>query len=77
MKGFGFELTEQHFINIDTLICEYCGEQATGYDRVNSKLGYLLNNIVPCCWICNMMKSSKNVKDFLKHIEKIHFHTTA
>lgn len=28
-----------------------------GIDRVNSKIGYTLGNVVPCCKKCNTVKS--------------------
>lgn len=43
-----------------------------GIDRVDSDKHYSLDNCVPCCDICNMMKLDSNVDTFLSHIEKIH-----
>lgn len=42
-----------------------------GLDRVNNNIGYTVENCVPCCWICNEMKSNKNKEDFIEHIRKI------
>ena len=42
-----------------------------GIDRVNNKLGYNINNIVPCCEICNKMKLTMTQEDFILHIRKI------
>ncbi len=73
-KGFGFELTGKHFDELENAICYYCGDAATGFDRVDSKKGYLLTNVVPCCSPCNMMKNAVTVKDFIGKIKKIHSH---
>jgi len=45
-----------------------------GIDRIENTLGYLKNNIVPCCSLCNFMKGSKTVTEFLSHVEKIKEH---
>ena len=42
-----------------------------GIDRLNSKLGYFLDNCVPCCATCNTMKMSLGEKEFITHINKI------
>ena len=42
-----------------------------GLDRMVPLKGYVLNNVVPCCTQCNMMKWILSKEDFLKHIEKI------
>ena len=71
-KGFVFDLQESDFEVLHELACNYCGDNATGYDRVNSKLGYLKTNIVPACSSCNMMKNAVNVNDFISKIKQIH-----
>ena len=53
--------------------CHYCGEQliyhkhsknwgkvltrAHQLDRKNNEEGYTKNNVIPCCWTCNRLKS--------------------
>lgn len=42
-----------------------------GIDRINSREGYLLDNVQPCCWRCNYMKREKSQDDFLRHARRI------
>ncbi len=51
---------------------EHSAYTYNGLDRVDNKQGYVINNLVPCCGICNKMKHVLNYKDFLNHIAKIH-----
>lgn len=43
-----------------------------GIDRVDSTLPYVASNCVPCCKICNIMKSNLTVNEFLDHVKKIY-----
>ena len=43
-----------------------------GIDRINSSLGYIKENCVPCCNKCNRMKSDFTKAEFLEHVEKIY-----
>jgi hypothetical protein len=70
-KGFGFELTEKHFDELIDASCYYCEGTPSGFDRVDSKKGYLLSNVVPCCYRCNMMKNTMSINDFTTHILKV------
>lgn len=45
-----------------------------GIDRVNNKEGYILSNCVPCCFICNKIKHTMELSDFIKNIENIYLH---
>ncbi|NCB97235.1 MAG: hypothetical protein EOM36_02595 [Bacteroidia bacterium] len=45
-----------------------------GIDRVNNTLGYTIENIVPCCSLCNSMKSTLSSESFLAHIKQIILH---
>jgi hypothetical protein len=65
--------------------CSYCGRigtnyfnptndweerfEYTGLDRVDSSVGYLESNVVPCCKSCNRAKSDMSVEDFYQWIE--------
>lgn len=47
-------------------------EYFNGIDRIDSSKGYILDNCVPCCSICNRMKSDFSQDFFLDHINKIY-----
>lgn len=43
-----------------------------GVDRIDSLKGYSIDNCVPCCSLCNQMKSNLSQEIFLRQIEKIY-----
>jgi len=55
--------------------CHYCGSQlnssGSGLDRIDSKLGYTITNVVACCKLCNQAKMDLNQPQFIEHILKI------
>ena len=74
-----FDLKIEEFDLITSKPCHYCGEydsyqdmKYTGVDRIDSSKGYFFENCVPCCEVCNRMKSDSNIVDFLEKIKKIH-----
>ena len=78
-RGIPFDLTIEQFDLITSKPCHYCGEcdvyedmTFTGVDRMDSSKGYIFNNCVPCCRICNSMKSDLDLDVFLKKINKIY-----
>jgi hypothetical protein len=71
-RGFSFDLTLSQFSGLRSKCCNYCGsKKLSGVDRVDSRLGYSLDNCVPCCGICNMMKGTLSVDKFMKVIDRI------
>jgi len=42
-----------------------------GIDRIDSKLGYSKNNVLPCCWVCNRIKNNTSAMEFLCHVQKM------
>lgn len=85
-KGVEFLLTLEEFSQITQQPCDYCGSPpvhpyrygrnngpyiANGVDRVNSSKGYCVKNVVPCCKVCNYMKNTLSVEDFIRHVHKI------
>ena len=75
-RGFEFLLTLEKFTEIISKFCIYCGEneKPRGIDRVDNLLGYTIENSVPSCNSCNMMKKIMTKEEFLSHIEKIYLH---
>lgn len=45
-----------------------------GIDRKNNNLGYVIDNVVPCCKICNYAKNTMNYKEFLEWVSTVHKH---
>ena len=47
-------------------------QELNGVDRIDSNKGYTKDNCVPCCKICNQMKSNIDIGTFLTQISKIY-----
>lgn len=45
-----------------------------GIDRVDNSIGYVLENCVACCKMCNLMKLDNSESNFLKQIKLIYEH---
>lgn len=71
LRGLIFDIENDKFTQISQDHCYYCGKQGTpdcpiGVDRVNSDIGYINNNCVPCCCYCNFSKSDMEKDEFIK-----------
>ena len=86
-RNLEWNLTEEQFANLINKNCYYCGELPSkrqsvsyktdyelvnGIDRIDSIKGYTIDNCVPCCSKCNLMKNNLKKEDFLQHISKIY-----
>ena len=56
-RNHEFYLTKYEFETLIISNCAYCGKQGGGIDRIDSKIGYLLGNCLPCCKRCNNKKN--------------------
>lgn len=86
LRNYEFTLSIDNFLDIIVKPCIYCGDSLgqvkrnrsnngvfryTGIDRYDNSGGYTIENSVPCCRICNRIKTDMEV-DFMKnHIEKM------
>lgn len=78
-RNLCFDLTLDEFKDITSQPCTYCGEFSvyfnnigiSGVDRIDSSKGYIIGNVIPCCEMCNKMKSNYNVYDWLNKIKTI------
>lgn len=86
-KNLEFALQEETLDFFFKSPCAYCGKVETntckglgtssgdysyvGLDRINPFKGYTVDNVVPCCWLCNMMKNTLEEGTFLNHVNLI------
>ena len=80
-RGYEFDISRNHFKHVITSKCYFCGSDPVAYsdglvrngvDRLDNERGYLHNNIIACCKICNAMKRDHKYGDFIAHIDKIY-----
>jgi hypothetical protein len=85
-RGISFELTKEQFRELTQGSCFYCGVGPTqeivvpsgngsykynGIDRLNSNLGYAIENCVPACGVHNLMKLDMTVEQFLQACQAV------
>ena len=85
-RNYVFNLSKSEFLDIITSPCIYCGSSLdnelnrydfngsfkyTGIDRYDNSVGYTLENSVPCCKICNRIKTNMDVNFVFNHINKM------
>ena len=88
-KGLVFSLTIDTFSSLISMPCYYCGAapsnvarhdskyaqlKYSGIDRYLNDKGYTYSNSLPCCGICNTMKSNLSFEAFAGHISQITQH---
>jgi hypothetical protein len=86
-RNLSFNLKFEDFLDLIQEKCYYCDESPknlsgkgykggsffyNGIDRINSALGYELENCVTCCKICNKAKDILSQDEFYKWIFKLH-----
>lgn len=75
-RELAMELTKGEYIELISNPCHWCGgpldESGTQIDRLDSSLGYLKGNVVPCCGWCNVMKTDMPVDEFLSRVRNIY-----
>ena len=74
-RNIVFDIIEEEFTKLINDDCFYCGQSAipkrNGIDRVDNTKGYVLENLVPCCFKCNQLKGKLSVAELFNHIIKI------
>lgn len=67
------ELTLEEYQNLISMKCNYCGtKERIGIDRIDSSLGYSIDNSAPCCEDCNRMKLDHSLDVFKDKIKQIY-----
>jgi hypothetical protein len=76
-KGLECDMTKKNFEEISLLGCHYCGRKGpSGIDRIDSSIGHMKHNILPCCTSCNCMKNKMSYGAFLEHSSKVSKHVS-
>lgn len=72
-RGLEFDLTLEDFEYFWKQPCVYCGGeiQTIGLDRIDNDVGYTRENSIPCCSICNSMKSGQSLLAFIERCHRI------
>jgi hypothetical protein len=59
-RGKDWGLDEEMWTELISNPCYYCGgplgKRGIRLDRMDSRKGYVIGNVVPCCFRCNMIK---------------------
>jgi hypothetical protein len=87
-RNLEFQISETEFRKLTKQNCYYCGVEPkqiiktagngdyiyNGIDRLNNDIGYVYDNIVSCCGICNRDKNIMNASEFITMIDMIYNH---
>lgn len=87
-KGWDDYINFDLFKSLSNKNCIYCGDapnnyltdrldkniklEYSGIDRINSNIGYIENNVVPCCKRCNIAKNILSQNEFKELVTKIY-----
>jgi len=85
-----FLISKEDFMKLVSGNCFYCGVEPNqikklnsgygffkynGIDRIDSNIGYEIQNVVPCCKNCNLAKHLMSKKEFLEWVERVYKHS--
>ena len=85
-RGIAFLLSREQFRALTQQNCHYCGSEPlsvmrgvtynrdyvyNGVDRIDSALGYVPENCVPCCKFCNLAKAGGSYEDFVAYLNRV------
>lgn len=75
-KNASFGVTLEQFDTITSAPCFYCGKQNSathknGIDRVDSAVGYVVDNCVSCCGQCNIAKKTMAPTEYIDLAKRV------
>lgn len=73
-RNIEFNISAAEFKSIMRFKCNYCSNSnhnSNGLDRIDSTKNYVVNNVVPCCGVCNIMKNNYSISTFIDTIKRI------
>jgi hypothetical protein len=72
-RNYMFEISIKEFSMFWQNPCYYCDSpiETIGIDRINNDKGYIIENIVSCCRICNRAKDILKKEQYIEHCKKV------
>lgn len=85
-RGLSFSISLDEFQILTSLPCHYCASPPSnqtkdrhgggvfvysGIDRVDSNIGYEIDNVVSACFVCNRAKMNMPVEEFLSWARRL------
>lgn len=72
--GIGWEISDNHFFNLISGLCYFCGRRGTPYNglvRFNPLEVFTPQNSIPCCGMCFVMRTGLSPEEFWQRITRI------
>lgn len=81
-------ITFEQFKELSQQPCHWCGQWRPnistarnghqvifhGLDRIDNSRGHDIDNVKPCCWVCNDKRSNDSEEEFLQWIKTVYEH---
>jgi hypothetical protein len=78
-RNIDFKISNKLFNSLIIKPCFYCNyykeNEIIGIDRIDNNKGYVEENVVSCCEICNSLKGSQHPQEFIDKIKSIYNYT--
>jgi hypothetical protein len=62
-KSLSWTIEKDQYVSLIKQPCDYCGgplpKAGIGLDRLNNKKGYDIDNVIPCCSVCNLVRGNR------------------
>jgi hypothetical protein len=70
-RGYDFDLSREDFLWLMNWECFWCGDEPTGVDRLENKVGYNVDNCVSSCKRCNVAKNDMTKDEWFDWISRL------
>lgn len=72
VRNLKWDISNEEFDILQSQVCYFCGKDPlNGIDRLDNNKGYILDNCVSCCTVCNRAKLAMSETEFLQWILKV------
>jgi hypothetical protein len=73
-KNREFNLTKEFIKDTISKGCQYCeATKQVGLDRIDNTIGHIVNNVIPCCRRCNVIRGTMPYETWLHFVPTLKF----